>query len=52
MNQETRKTGHDAESEPHLEEVVPPTWGPASWWRLGVAALAVLILAVLVFQIL
>ena len=27
----------------------PRFWGPASWWRLGLAAFAVLILALLLF---
>lgn len=32
------------------ETLGPARWGPASHWRLGVAALAVLILLLLIFQ--
>ena len=37
------------EREPH-ETVKPRFWGPASWWRLGLVALALLIVMLWIGQ--
>ena len=34
-----------------VESVTPPTWGPGMWWRIGIAALAVIILVLLLVRI-
>lgn len=35
-----------------VESVTPPTWGPGMWWRIGIGALAVLIVALILVRIL
>lgn len=34
------------------EPIGPPRWGPASWWRLGIAVMGVLVAALLIYRLL
>ncbi|WP_306117507.1 MULTISPECIES: hypothetical protein [unclassified Roseitalea] len=45
-----RHLAQEAQTDTELESMVPPTWGPGMWWRIGIAVLAVIILALLMFR--
>lgn len=45
-----RTIEQEAETDADLETIVPPTWGPASYWRIGLVVLLVLIIAVVVYR--
>ncbi|TCD15077.1 hypothetical protein [Oricola cellulosilytica] len=50
IDRQNREIEQMAQTDTDLETVVPPRWGPASWWRIGVAILGVLIIAVVIFR--
>lgn len=50
IDRQNRILEQEAQTDTDLETIVPPRWGPASWWRIGVAVLGVLIIALVIFR--